>query len=305
MPAPHLEPIAFIGLGQMGRPMARRLIEAGYPVRCYDLASDARDMLHAFGGIAAGSAREACAGASIVITMLPNGKVVREVLLGDSAIVSAGTGALVIDMSSSAPLQTRELGRELQRLSVDLIDAPVSGGVRRAVDGSLAIIVGGKAVSLERARPVLEAMGRTILAVGPLGAGHAMKVLNNYVSAAGLVAACEAIIVGQSFGLDPNTIVDVLNASTGRNNSTDVKMKPFVLSGSFASGFSMALMAKDIDTAAELSQDLETDAEGIRGASQLWNEASQLMGPAADHTAIYQYLLEHALRGKESAIGDG
>jgi 3-hydroxyisobutyrate dehydrogenase len=297
--------MAFIGLGQMGQPMARRLVEAGYSVRCYDLSEHARETLRAAGGIAAASTCEACAGSSVIITMLPNGNVVRDALLGGNAIARAAAGALVIDMSSSAPLQTRELGRELQKSGVGLIDAPVSGGVRRAVDGSLAIMAGGEPASVERARPVLEVMGRTILAVGPLGAGHAIKALNNYVSAAGLVAACEAVIVGQSFGLDPGTIVDVLNASTGRNNSTDVKMKPFVLSGSFASGFSMALMAKDIKTAAELSRDLDTDAEGILSASQLWNEASQSMGPAADHTAIYRYLSEHASRATKSAGGSG
>jgi 3-hydroxyisobutyrate dehydrogenase len=301
MSGPSLEVIAFIGLGQMGGPMARRLIGAGYSVRCYDLAEDARQPLQDAGGIATRSAREVCAEASIVITMLPNGNVVREVLLGDNALVSAAAGALVIDMSSSAPLQTRRLGRDLHELGFDLIDAPVSGGVKRAVDGSLAIMVGGEPASLQRGRPVLEVMGRTILAVGPLGSGHAMKALNNYVSAAGLVAACEAVIVGQSFGLDPHTIVDVLNASTGRNNSTDVKMKPFVLSGSFASGFSTALMAKDIKTAAELSRNLHIDAQGILGASQLWNEAAQSLGPGADHTAIFKYLLEHTLRPKTSA----
>jgi 3-hydroxyisobutyrate dehydrogenase len=121
-----------------------------------------------------------------------------------------------------------------------------------------------------------------------------MKALNNYVSAAGLVAACEAAIVGREFGLSPETIVDILNASTGRNNSTETKMKPFVLSGTFGSGFSMALMAKDIETAADLSKSIGTDAEGIATAAKLWRKASDHMGPGTDHTAIFRYLAEIA-----------
>jgi 3-hydroxyisobutyrate dehydrogenase len=284
------EVIAFIGLGQMGQPMARRLIEAGYVVRSYDRSAQAQETFRATGNETANSARDACANASVVITMLPNGDVVRDALLEGSAITAAVADALVIDMSSSAPFQTRELGYKLKSFGFSLIDAPVSGGVRRAIDGSLAIMVGGEASCIERARPILEVLGRTIRTVGPLGAGHAMKALNNYVSAAGLVAACEAVIVGRSFGLDPETIVDVLNASTGRNNSTEAKMKPFVLSESFASGFSMALMAKDIKTAADLSLSLNADAEGILTAAELWNRASESLGPGTDHTAIFQFL---------------
>ena len=132
-------------------------------------------------------------------------------------------------MSSSAPLQTRELEGALSRFGIGIIDAPVSGGVKRATDGTLAIMVGGNSSSVERAHPILRTFGQSVLTIGALGAGHAMKALNNYVSAAGLVAVCEAVVVGQSFGLDPQVIVDVLNVSSGRNNSTDTKMKPFVL----------------------------------------------------------------------------
>ncbi len=152
--------------------------------------------------------------------------------------------ALIIDMSSSVPVDTQSLGKTLAERGIGLVDAPVSGGVRRAIDGTLAIMAGGDAALVERARPVLQAMAKSVFATGPLGSGHAMKALNNYVSAAGLVAACEALLVGRRFGLQPDTIIDVLNASTGKNNSTDVKMKQFVISESFASGFSLALMAK-------------------------------------------------------------
>lgn len=290
---PDIEPIAFIGLGTMGLPMAARLVEAGHEVRGSDLSQAACAALEQVGGKAAGSPREAVAGARIVITMLPNAAIVADALFGSGgAAESIPSGSLVIDMSSSAPLKTRELGEKLSARRIALIDAPVSGGVSRARDGTLAIMAGGDAVAIERARPVLSAMGKSIFLTGSLGSGHAMKALNNYVSASGLVAACEALMVGRAFGLAPETIVDVLNVSTGRNNSTETKLKPFVVSESFASGFAMALMAKDIRTAANLAEELGLQTSEIEQSAALWERASQVLGKTADHTEIYKYLAE-------------
>lgn len=271
--------------------MARRLVDAGFPVRGSDLSAEARAALTARGGKAFASARDAAEGASILITMLPDGKIVREALLGQGGAAEVlGAGALVVDMSSSAPMQTRQLAEDLAAKGIALIDAPVSGGVRRALDGSLAIMAGGETASVERARPLLERMGKSIFSTGPIGSGHAVKALNNYVSAAGLAAACEAVLIAEKFGVDPNVLVDVLNVSTGRNNSTEVKLKPFILSGSFASAFSMALMAKDLRTAAELARELGIEAEGARDAAALWTQASETLGKSADHTEIYRFL---------------
>jgi 3-hydroxyisobutyrate dehydrogenase len=284
-------PVAFVGLGMMGLPMGSRLVEAGFDVRGSDLSAAAREAFSATGGKAFASAREAAEGAAILITMLPDGKIVREALLGPSGAAKVlAAGALVVDMSSSAPMETRRLAEDLAAEGISLIDAPVSGGVKRALDGSLAIMAGGDAIDIERARPLLETMGKSIFSTGPIGSGHAVKALNNYVSAAGLAAACEAAIVAEKFGVDPNVLVDVLNASTGRNNSTELKMKPFVLSGTFASAFSMALMAKDLRTAAELAEALGVEAEGARDSAELWAEASQTLGKGADHTEIYRFL---------------
>ena len=284
-------PIAFIGLGMMGLPMASRLVRAGFDVRGSDLSEQARSAFSANGGTAVGDARVAADGASIVITMLPDDRVVREALLGPHGAVAAlSAGALVMDMSSSAPVATQQLAADLTPRGISLVDAPVSGGVRRALDGSLAIMAGGDPAAIKRAQPLFEAMGKSIFPTGPVGSGHAVKALNNYVSAAGLAAACEASIIAEKFGIDPNILVDVLNASTGRNNSTEVKMKPFILSGSFASAFSMQLMAKDLRTAADLAGQLGIDADGARNAAKLWARASQTLGKSADHTEIYRYL---------------
>jgi 3-hydroxyisobutyrate dehydrogenase len=175
-------------------------------------------------------------------------------------------------------------------MGLKLIDAPVSGGVRRVLDGTLTIMAGGDAADVERARPLFEAIGKAIIPTGPIGSGHAVKALNNYVSAAGLAAACEAALIAERFGVDPAVLVDVLNVSTGKNNSTEVKMKPFVLSGSFASGFAMALMAKDLRTAADLARQLGIGENGTGAAAGLWTEASSALGKSADHTEIHRFL---------------
>jgi 3-hydroxyisobutyrate dehydrogenase len=293
--------VAFIGLGMMGLPMASRLVAAGFSVHGSDLSEQALAAFAAVGGIVCASARKAAEGASIVITMLPNGAIVRDALLGSGgAALALSPGSLVIDMSSSAPMETRRLAADLSAMGIFLVDAPVSGGVKRAISGALAIMAGGDPEQIERARPVFAAMGSTIIRTGEPGSGHAVKALNNYVSAAGLVAACEAVLIAEKFGVDPNVLVDVLNVSTGKNNSTELKLKPFILSGSFASGFSMALMAKDLRTAADLSEQLGVDAEGVRDAAALWAEASAALGKAADHTEIHRFI---AARGGKPEKG--
>ncbi|WP_442583740.1 NAD(P)-dependent oxidoreductase [Mesorhizobium sp. ASY16-5R] len=295
------EPVAFIGLGMMGLPMASRLVAAGFSVHGSDLSEQALAVFAAAGGIGCTSARKAAEEASIVITMLPNGAIVRDALLGSGgAALALSPGSLVIDMSSSAPMETRRLAENLSVRNISLVDAPVSGGVKRAISGTLAIMAGGDPVQIERARPLLAAMGSTIIHTGEPGSGHAVKALNNYVSAAGLVAACEAVLIAEKFGVDPNVLVDVLNVSTGKNNSTELKLKPFILSGSFASGFSMALMAKDLRTAADLSEQLGVDAKGAQNAAALWAEAAATLGKAADHTEIHRFV---AARGGKPEKG--
>jgi 3-hydroxyisobutyrate dehydrogenase len=276
--------VSFVGLGKMGRPMAANLEKAGFALRSYDLN----------GAGNRASLAEAARGAEVLITMLPDGGAVRQVVMAALPVLAAG--AIVLDMSSSDPVGTRALGEALAATGVGLVDAPVSGGVKKAVDGSLAIMAGGEAALVERVRPLLEKMGARIFLTGPLGSGHAMKALNNYVSAAGLLATVEALAIGARFGLDPAAMTDVLNASTGRNNTTEVKVKPFMLSGTYASGFSVGLMAKDLATAAGLAEALGARAPFARACAQLWAEAASGLGPGADHTAMHRFVLERQNR---------
>jgi 3-hydroxyisobutyrate dehydrogenase len=151
-------------------------------------------------------------------------------------------------------------------------------------------MVGGSGTDIAAVRPLLEAMGKSIFETGPIGSGHAMKALNNYVSAAGLLAACEALRVGAKFGLDPVLMTDVLNASTGRNNSTEVKLKPFVIPKNYSSGFSMALMTKDLRTADHLACQLDVPAPFSHACTALWARALDELGSEADHTAIDAFM---------------
>jgi 3-hydroxyisobutyrate dehydrogenase len=224
----------------------------------------------------------------VVITLLPDGKAVRAALM--SIRQDLRPGCIIIDMSSSDPLGTRELGETLIADGFEFIDAPISGGVKRAIEGTLAIMVGGNPATIERVDPVLMAMGRSIFRTGALGSGHAMKALNNYVSAAGLIAAVEAIQIGEKFGLDPNLMADILNASTGRNNTTELKLKPFIISKAFNAGFPLRLMAKDVRTADNLGHAIGVPVPLADICAKLWDEASQDLGDKADHTAIGQYI---------------
>ena len=286
-------PVGFIGLGKMGLPMARRLAEAGYPVTAFDTTASALEAAAGFGAGKAESPAEVGGRCGVVITMLPNVNIVRAAVLGENGAASALlAGSLLIDMSSSSPQGTIELGAALRERGIDLIDAPVSGGVPKAKTGELAIMVGGEPSAVERALPILETMGRRIFRTGRLGSGQAMKALNNLVSAAGMVAAMEALLVGKKFGLDPALMVEVLNGSTGRNNTTENKLTQFVLSGSYASGFGLDLQLKDVRTALDLAGQLGLDLPVGAPTVEAIAAAAEFLGPGADHTAVARHLEE-------------
>src|SRR5690606_19288012 len=230
---------------------------------------------------------EAATNADVVITMLPNSQIVEQVLSQEDGVLSAlRTGAVVIDMSSSIPAHTQRLAHVVEQAGGVLVDAPVSGGVSRAETGSLAIMAGGPADAIGRVEPVLQAMGSSVLRTGAVGSAHAMKALNNLVSAGGFLIGIEALMIGQRFGLDPDMMVDVLNASTGMNNSTQKKFKQYVLSRQFNSGFGLDLMVKDLTIATGLATNSQTPAPFAMLCRELWAASASLLGPGEDHTAV-------------------
>ena len=192
-------------------------------------------------------------------------------------------------MSSSDPIGTCELGAALLERGIGIVDAPVSGAVPRAKDATLTIMIGGDdKAAIERAKPVLSAMGNRIVETGRLGSAHAMKALNNYVAAAGLAASSEALIAGRRFGLDPTVMVDIMNTSSGRNFSTEMFLKHLVLDDSYAPGFALALMAKDIKIAADLAEGLALDLPMLRFTDERWRAAVRKVGGEQDNMEVYR-----------------
>jgi len=289
------EKIGFIGLGNMGGPMARRLAGAGYKLAVFDASKEAAEKFAAdtpceTPATLADLARDC----RVVVTMLPDGYIVRNVLLGEHGVASAlAKDSILIDMSSSSPVGTRETAAELAKLGFPLIDAPVSGGVRKAIDGTLAIMAGGDAALIEDCRDLLSTMGKVFVA-GGVGCGHAMKSLNNFLSASNLATAAEAVIAGQRFGLDPKVMIEILNASTGKNSATEGKYPVFILTRTFNSGFFMGLMAKDLRLALELAESTGSPSKLLSDTKDLWEAAEEKYGFKSDSVEVVRFLEELA-----------
>lgn len=279
--------IGFVGIGNMGWPMAANLVRAGFEVAVGDAVPDrAAAFAGEVGGRAAADAADAATGADALVTVLPTSKHVAAVIAEIKGALPRG--AVVIEMSSGVPSVTRALAADMAEVGCAMVDCPISGGVPRARTGELAIMAGGEDGPLDRAEPVLRAMGTSIHRCGGIGNAQAMKALNNLVSAGGFLIGVEALLIGQKFGLDPALMVDVLNASTGMNNSTQRKFKQFVLSRRFDSGFGLDLMAKDLAIALEVGRETGTPTPFAALCREMWSAAACLLGPGQDHTAAAQ-----------------
>lgn len=283
--------VGFVGLGNMGLPMAKQLVSAGLRVVGHDMSSTAREAA-ALMGIEVAGLKAAATGTTVLILMLPGSDAVASVLGERDVLDALVPGALVVDMSSSEPLRTRALSGNLLERGVRLLDAPVSGGVAGATAGSLTIMVGADPADAERVRPFLEPMGRVVLA-GPVGAGHAVKALNNLLSATHLWVTSEAMLAGQRFGLDPEVMLSIINASSGRSGSTENKWPNYILPGAFNSGFGLRLMLKDMRIAVDLIESTGVPGQLGAKATELWASASDDLTPTADHTEVAAWLREH------------
>ena len=277
----------------MGMPMIRNLLQANLSVTGFDLnplvADELKSEIHFEMATSAIALTKKC---DVIILMLPDSNIVDRLLWeGEDALSKAmNSKQTIIDMSSSDPVRSRANFDRLAQLGISFIDAPVSGGVRRAKDGSLSIMIGGLAPAVESVQPIFKAMGKTLVHVGAAGAGHAVKALNNYVSASGLLAVCEALVAAEKFGIDPHLVNQVFNVSTGKNNTTDVKVENFMLSGTFNSGFSLALMRKDLQTALDFISRMETPKNFADACTQTWTQAEKSLDKGADHTAMYAFI---------------
>ena len=285
--------LGFIGIGTMGWPMAANLVKAGFAVTVFDLSeARGRDFVRQHPAAIATMALVDMAAQDSVVTMLPTGRIVSEVLLAgqkSAFLLNVKAGTIVIDMSSSEPTGTRELAAKLAGKGVILLDAPVSGAEPRAKAATLTIMIGSdNSAAVERARPVLAAMGNRLFVTGGSGSGHACKALNNLLGATAFAATCEAVMIAERFGLDPTVLVDILNVSTGKSFISEVVMKDHVIDGKFATGFKLGLMAKDVQIAADLADAVGLDAPVTHLVNQRWAQALGRLGFDADNTEAFK-----------------
>lgn len=290
-----IKKIGFVGIGNMGNPMAGHLVKKGFDVTVYDIRPEtAQDFVAQHGGRAAASLVDAAHGMDAVITMLPDDKVVRQVVLGDGSenCVAAGLarGAIVIDMSTCNPTATRSLAEALAPRGIAVVDAPVMGGVIFAKDATLDIMVGGEAAPVERVKPLLAAIGRNIIACGGTGTAHAMKALANYVNACALINAIEAMTIGKRFGLDAKLMAEALvPMCAGRNHPIEKKVIPHILTRRFGTGMAMGFIAKDVKIAVDTAKSIGAFAPLGERVSELWSAAVEQLGYDLDQTQVARY----------------
>ncbi len=272
--------IGFIGLGAMGSVMAPLIVKSGCNVLGYDIKAK----IDKSSGVNQVEDINEFSGLDVIIFMLPNGRVVSEMAI---KLLEKNLKSVFIDMSSSDPRETQELGKKLKNKGVKFLDAPVSGGVARAITGDLMIMAGGDDKLLEEVSDLLSVMGKVQFA-GPLGSGHAIKALNNYVSAAGLISSFEALATARSFGIEPENFLKIINGATGKNNTTEVKLDKFVISEKFNSGFALDLMVKDVTIANSLIRDLSSNKPLSNDVLGHLSESLKALGGNPDHTEVYK-----------------
>jgi 3-hydroxyisobutyrate dehydrogenase len=285
----RVKTIAFVGLGNMGAPMAARLAAKGFALALYDARAEAvQTFVAAHGGRAAQSPADAARGADVAITMLPTDAIVRDVALGSDGLANGlAPGLIVIDMSTSDPRATVETGAALAARGLRFVDAPVMGGVVFAKDGSLIVMAGGADDDITRCLPVFEAIGRRVFRCGALGSGHALKAIANYVNATALINFIEALAIGRKFGLASAPMANALvQMCAGRQHPLEKKVIPHVLTRNFATGMALGLTAKDVSIAKNFGRSIGAVTPLADRICEIWGEAEAMFGGDADHTEV-------------------
>jgi 3-hydroxyisobutyrate dehydrogenase-like beta-hydroxyacid dehydrogenase len=288
--------VGFIGLGVMGLPMASHLSSAGYTLTAYDIAPQALEKLRtrAPAAIILDSPRAVAAVSDIVITMLPNGREVQSVVFGPAGLAETLTsGALLLDTSSSEPWHTRDTSERLTRIGVAMVDAPVSGAQIGAEKAELVFMAGGEMSALERVRPILRVMGKSIFHLGPVGCGHAMKSINNLITAVTFLATTEGLAIGRSYGLDPAVMVDVLNVSTGMSWISRTHIGQRILSRRFDDPFKLDLMVKDIEIALKIAKDQHLEVPLSLANRELWLRTQREIPGGSSVSELVRALEKH------------
>jgi len=281
--------IGFIGLGIMGKPMAKNLLKAGYTLYVYDIVKAAVDELAASGATSCATIREITEHCDVIVTMLPNSPHVKTVVLGDGGVAqSARPGTLIVDMSSIAPMASQEIHKELVKKGIRMVDAPVSGGEPKAIDGTLAIMVGGDQADYEEAKPLFDVMGDSAVLVGPIGSGNTCKLTNQIIVALNIAALSEGMLLAQMAGTDPRKVFEAIKGGLAGSTVMNAKA-PMMLAGNFKPGFKIDLHIKDLanalDTAAAVGTPLMLTAEVM----QMLQHLHRVGEGQSDHSAILKF----------------
>lgn len=248
--------IGFIGLGIMGKPMSKNLLKAGYELTVMDRNQEAVGELVTAGAVSAATPKDVAAQSDIVITMLPNSPHVKEVVLGASGIIEgAKQGTIVIDMSSIAPLVSREVGAQLAEKGVDFLDAPVSGGEPKAIDGTLSVMVGGNQAIFDKCYPVMKAMAGSVVLTGDIGAGNVTKLANQIIVAINIAAMSEALVLASKAGVEPELVYKAIRGGLAGSTVLEAKA-PLVMDRKFDPGFRINLHIKDLNNVLETSHEI-------------------------------------------------
>ena len=283
--------LGLVGLGNIGEPVCRKLLDAGYEVLVHDASAEAFARLEDTAAEPAGSLEALATGANVVLLSLPNSDVVEDVVYS-GLLGGLSSGKTLIDTSSSRPGSTRTISAKLAGRGVEMLDAPVSGGVLKAREGKLSVMVGGKPEVFDRCLPVFETFGEKVFHVGTSGTGHLLKALNNLLSATTLASVCEAALLAERSGISPETFVEVINASNGRSYSTEVKFPAYVLDRSFDDGFALGLMDKDVGIALEAAAEMDHPMRVGSAVRNLWRDAAEAGYGPQGHTSIFAFLEE-------------
>jgi 3-hydroxyisobutyrate dehydrogenase len=278
--------LAFLGLGDIGTPMAGHLAKSKHELVVWNrTASKAAEFAKSNEGVtAAASPAEAVAGRDVVITCLPSSVEVEELLhRKDGMLSSLAKGSILLDCTSGDPATSRDIAAELATRGVQFVDAPVSGGTIAAVEARLTVMCGGDEAAFARVKPVIEIFGKKIVYCGPVGAGHTVKAVNQALLAIHLLATAEALVAASKAGVKPAVALDVINSSSGRSNSSENLIPARALTGEFPRTFRLALLDKDIDIAARLAKDVGVDAPIIELAARLTHQAHEMLGEEVDH----------------------
>lgn len=251
-----MKKIGFVGLGIMGKPMAKNLLKAGYELTVFDINQDAVNEVVAAGGVAAKTAKDVAAQSEAVITMLPNSPHVKTAVLGENGVLEgAKPGLILIDMSSIAPLAAQEVAAAVAKQGVEMLDAPVSGGEPKAIDGSLSIMVGGKQDIFDRCVELLSKMGKSVVRCGDIGAGNTTKLANQIIVALNIAALSEALVLATKAGVDPELVFNAIRGGLAGSTVMEAKA-PMILAGNFKPGFKIDLHIKDLANAIETGHEV-------------------------------------------------